>query len=79
MYGPKNKRGALAALLAAGGLWAWQNRDKIRGFIEGQRQRLESQGGGYVGETRRIGQHYANVNGEHTGDARPPQSYDPKI
>lgn len=33
----KTKRGKqLAALVAAGGLWAWQNRDRIRDFLRSE-------------------------------------------
>lgn len=43
---PKNPKSALLALAAAGGLWAWQNRDKLGGMI-GQ---LSSQLGGQSGQ-----------------------------
>ena len=42
------QRSAIWALAAAGGLWAWQNRDKVRGFIEQQRGNIERQ----VSQTR---------------------------
>jgi hypothetical protein len=54
---------ALAVLAAAGGLWAWNNRDKIRGFIEQQRGQMQSStshrrddtsGPAFTGETRRM-------------------------
>ena len=35
MY-PKNSRSALAALVFAGGLWAYKNRDKVRGWLNTQ-------------------------------------------
>jgi hypothetical protein len=86
MYGPKKKGGALAALAAAGGMWAWQNRDKIRGWLNSQRSQLEAnrsitgEGRGFTGETRRIGDHYAATDTtEYTGDAPAPKRYDPQI
>lgn len=30
---PKRSSSALLALAAAGGLWAWQNRDKVSGWV----------------------------------------------
>lgn len=47
------RNGALAALLAAGGLWAWQNRDKIQGWINDPNTRSKVQGwiGGLTGPT----------------------------
>ena len=39
----RNQGGAFWALAAAGGLWAWQNRDKVRSFIEQQRQNMQGQ------------------------------------
>ena len=36
MY-PKSRTSALMALLAAGGLYAWRNRDKIQNWINDQR------------------------------------------
>jgi hypothetical protein len=79
----KNQKSALAALAAAGGLWAWQNRGKIRGWLESQRSQIESRGS-YTSETRRIGEHYPSVNTdidttEYTGDAPAPRKYDPQI
>ena len=57
MY-PKNRSSALLALLAAGGLYAWRNRDKIQGWIS----KNAPAGTGATpasypafGETRRIG------------------------
>jgi hypothetical protein len=51
----KNSRSALLALAAAGGLWAWRNRDKIQSWVNSQSSQL---GGSspMTGETRRIGQ-----------------------
>jgi hypothetical protein len=43
MAGPRNRGSALAALAAAGGLWAWQNRDKIQTWITSQRGQLQRQ------------------------------------
>jgi hypothetical protein len=54
----RNSRGALLALLAAGGLYAWRNRDKIQNWLNTQRDQLNNQYGGAqpaTGETRRIG------------------------
>ena len=42
MY-PKNRSSALMALLAAGGLYAWRNRDKIQGWLSSQSSQLNSQ------------------------------------
>lgn len=63
----KGNKSALMALAAAGGLWAWRNRDKIQTWVNDQRTRLNdqisSQGNqfesdqSFTGETRRIGQH----------------------
>jgi hypothetical protein len=39
---PTNKKGALLALAVSGGLWAWQNRDKITSWFEKQRGQLEN-------------------------------------
>ena len=54
----KNSKSGLIALLAAGGLLAWRNRDKIQGWMNTQRSRLNEQFGSdqpMTGETRRIG------------------------
>ena len=32
MASPKNSKSALLALLTAGGIWAWKNRDKVSGW-----------------------------------------------
>ena len=56
MY-PKSRNGALMALLAAGGLYAWRNRDKIQSWINDQRAQYTSQGNTTfpsTGATRRI-------------------------
>jgi hypothetical protein len=38
-------KSAWLALLAAGGLYAWKNRDKIQGWLNTQRDQLDSQSG----------------------------------
>jgi hypothetical protein len=50
-------KSAWVALLAAGGLYAWQNRDKIQGWLNSQRDQLGSQSNTSLpatGATRRI-------------------------
>jgi hypothetical protein len=50
-------KGAWMALLAAGGLYAWQNRDKIQGWLNSQREQFGSQPSSSLpatGATRRI-------------------------
>jgi hypothetical protein len=39
---PKNPKSALMALAAAGGLWAWQNRDKLSGMLSQARSQINS-------------------------------------
>jgi len=51
----KNSRGALLALAAAGGLWAWRNRDKIQSWLNSQSSQLEGTQP-MTGATRRIEQ-----------------------
>jgi hypothetical protein len=56
---PKSSSSALAALLFAGGLWAWRNRDKIQNWAETQRHQMntpQSTDEPYTGQTRRIGE-----------------------
>jgi hypothetical protein len=56
MY-PKSRTSALMALLAAGGLYAWRNRDKIQSWINDQRTRYTTQDSTAfpsTGATRRI-------------------------
>ena len=55
MY-PKSKNSALLALLAAGGLYAWRNRDKIQGWINNQTSQYANQNNTYpaTGSTRRF-------------------------
>lgn len=79
---PRNRSSALWALAAAGGLWAWQNRDKVKGFVNQQRSRLESaQARQYehntpmTGETRRIG--YDDYNASENTSSEPRTTYDP--
>ena len=52
-------KGAWMALLAAGGLYAWNNRDKIQSWLNTQRDQLSSQSSSSLpatGATRRIDQ-----------------------
>ena len=52
-------KGAWLALLAAAGLYAWNNRDKIQGWVNAQRNQLQNQSGNSLpvtGETSRIDQ-----------------------
>jgi hypothetical protein len=56
MY-PRSRTSALLALLAAGGLYAWRNRDKIQGWINSQTTQHNNQDNTTVpstGATRRI-------------------------
>lgn len=46
----KNSKSALLALAAAGGLWAWRNRNTIQGWVNNQR----SAGWPATGATRRF-------------------------
>src|SRR5215207_9991738 len=50
-------KSAWVALLAAGGLYAWQNRDKIQSWLNSQREQFDSQSGRTLpatGATHRI-------------------------
>jgi hypothetical protein len=50
-------KSAWMALLAAGGLYAWQNRDKIQSWLSSQREQLSPQSATSLpatGATRRI-------------------------
>ncbi len=49
-------KSAWVALLAAGGLYAWQNRDKIQGWLNTQRDQINSQPNSLpaTGATQRI-------------------------
>jgi len=52
-------KSAWVALLAAGGLYAWKNRDKIQSWLNTQRGQFDSQSGSSLpatGATRRIDQ-----------------------
>lgn len=40
---PKNSKSALLALAAAGGVWAWQNRNKLSGMINQASSQINSQ------------------------------------
>ena len=40
---PKRSSSALMALAAAGGLWAWQNRDKVSGWVNQLNSQISSQ------------------------------------
>lgn len=57
----KNSRSALMALLAAGGLYAWQNRDKIKSMINSQRAEFERNAPA-TGATRRFDGETYNPN-----------------
>jgi hypothetical protein len=39
---PKSSRSALLALMAAGGAWAWQNREKLSGMLSQARSQINS-------------------------------------
>jgi hypothetical protein len=63
MY-PKSRTSALMALLAAGGLYAWRNRDKIQSWINDQRAQYSTPDNTAfpsTGATRRID---ADLNSE---------------
>ena len=52
-------KSAWVALLAAGGLYAWKNRDKIQNWLNTQRGQFDNQSGSSLpatGATRRIDQ-----------------------
>jgi hypothetical protein len=79
----KGNKNALWALAAAGGLWAWQNRDKIQGWMNDQRNRLNDQmnsqqsnqygtNESFTGETRRMSEHTYD-----TPDTTTPNRTDP--
>lgn len=40
---PKGKSSALWALALSGGVWAWQNRDKIKGWVNSQSSQWRQQ------------------------------------
>lgn len=44
----KSNRSALMALAAAGGLWAWRNREKIQGWLNQQRSNANNDLPGYM-------------------------------
>ena len=56
---PVRSKSAWLALLTAGGMYAWQNRDKIRGWLDTQRDQFNNQSGSSLpatGATRRMDQ-----------------------
>jgi hypothetical protein len=56
----RNSKSALFALAAAGGLWAWRNRDKVQGWLNTARNQINTNRS-FTGETRRIGDNtYSN-------------------
>lgn len=70
MANPKRSSSALLALAAAGGLWAWQNRDKVSGWVNQMNDQISQRQGHrktisdttyspsvqtYTGNTQRIG------------------------
>jgi hypothetical protein len=63
-------KSAWMALLAAGGLYAWNNRDKIQGWLNNQRQQFNSQSGSSLpatGATRRIDQQDVSTTSDTRG------------
>jgi hypothetical protein len=73
--GVRNGSGAFAALLTAGGLWAWRNRDRIQGWMNNQRNRSSS-AVPMTGETHRLAQdEYLGPDRKH--DA--PRNFDASI
>jgi hypothetical protein len=42
---PKNSKSALLALVTAGGLWAWQNRDKVSAWASQMSTQINSRNG----------------------------------
>jgi hypothetical protein len=86
----KNSKNAIWALAAAGGMWAWQNRDKIKGFIDQQRStmqtntnqaynqpRIHDYSEPAIGETRRMSTDEYNASGEFSNETK--TKYDPSI
>jgi hypothetical protein len=56
---PAKSKSAWLALLTAGGLYAWQNRDKIQSWVKTQRDQFNNRSGSSLpatGATRRIEQ-----------------------
>jgi hypothetical protein len=72
MY-PKNSRSALAALMVAGGLWAYKNRDKVRGWLSqqtgGQPSKTLTNEQPFTGDTRRFGE-TSSSSFDYSGDER---------
>lgn len=65
MASPRNQKSAIWALAVSGGLWAWQNREKITSWLNQQKGQLQQSTGqfgtpsqpttgSYTGATRRI-------------------------
>jgi hypothetical protein len=76
---PKNSRSALAALLFAGGLWAYKNRDKVKGWINSQSSQLGNQprtlpsgDQPFTGATRRFDEEFKP--GDFSSDTQTPES-----
>ena len=72
----KNSKSALLALAAAGGLWAWRNRDKLQGWVNSQRSQFGTSSP-MTGETRRIGE--GEYLGPDTPNTTPTDSYRSEI
>ena len=72
----KRSGGALAALLAAGGLWAWQNRDKIQGWVNDPNTRSKVQGwlGGLSGSSSSSSPSNSGSTSSTSGSASRPLS-----
>jgi hypothetical protein len=73
---PTKSKSAWLALLTAGGLYAWQNRDKIQGWLNTQREQFNNRSGSSLpatGATRRIDQ------GEHSSPSTTRGIYDSEI
>lgn len=81
MY-PKNSRGALAALLFAGGLWAYKNRDKVQGWVNRQMENHntspspETGNQAYTGSTQRFNESQPFMDENQT---TPRGSFTPEI
>jgi hypothetical protein len=62
-------KSAWMALLAAGGLYAWNNRDKIQSWLNTQRHQINSQSSSLpaTGATRRINQQEAPPTSDTRG------------
>jgi len=63
-------KSAWVALLAAGGLYAWNNRDKIQSWLRTQRDQISSQSSSSLpatGPTRRIDQQDVSMPSDTRG------------